>query len=232
VEEYTRLRNLKAYNNLDELITDCDLIHVCTPPVTHEPIVITALQKAKNVIIEKPFTGYFGDGSDEFNGDYFSREKGFEHTNASIKRMLDAEKKSEGSIMYAEYWVYAPAIQKEREILEKTGETLTIHFKGKAIGAYDVMGPDAGRIVVEIDGIVKDTISRFDEYCTYRRMNYFVIDNLENKDHTVVFRVFSDPFDKEVILSKRGEIMKNPLDFKENYWYVGKILIDGEISSK
>ena len=113
-----------------------------------------------------------------------------------------------------------------------TGETLTIHFKGKAIGAYDVMGPDAGRVVVEIDGIIKDTISRFDEYCTYRRMNYFVIDHLENKDHTVIFRVLADPFDKEAILSKRGEIMKNPPDFKENYWYVGKILIDGEISSK
>ena len=120
LEEYTSLRDLKAYNSLEKLIQDCDLIHVCTPPVTHEPIVVAALQQDKHVIVEKPFTGYFGDGSEDFNGDTFSREKGLEHTIASIKRMLDAEKLSEGRIMYAENWVYAPAIQKEREILEKT----------------------------------------------------------------------------------------------------------------
>lgn len=121
LEEFTRLRNLKAFDNLDELIENCDLIHVCTPPVSHEAIVIAALQRDKHVIVEKPFTGYFGDGSDDFSGDTFPREKGFEHTIASIRRMLEAEKRSEGSIMYAENWIYAPAIQKEREILEKTG---------------------------------------------------------------------------------------------------------------
>jgi len=63
----------------------------------------------------------------------------------------------------------------------QSGETLTIHFKGTAIGAYDVMGPDAGKVIVEIDGPVRDTISRFDSYCTYRRMNYFLIDILDSE---------------------------------------------------
>lgn len=35
--------------------------------------------------------------------------------------MLEAESASKGAILYAENWVYAPAIQKEREIVEKTG---------------------------------------------------------------------------------------------------------------
>jgi len=121
LNEFTNLRNLKAYADLDELINDSDVLHVCTPPLTHEPIVIAALKKNKNVIVEKPFTGYFGDGSEEFNGDTFPREKGLEYTIASLRRMLDAEKESKGRIMYAENWVYAPAIQKEREVLEKTG---------------------------------------------------------------------------------------------------------------
>lgn len=121
LKEYTSLRNLKAYAELDELIDDSDVLHICTPPLTHEPIVIAALKKNKNVIVEKPFTGYFGDGSEDFNGDTFSREKGLEYTIASLRRMLDAEKASKGRIMYAENWVYAPAIQKERELLEKTG---------------------------------------------------------------------------------------------------------------
>ena len=139
LDEFTSSRGLKSYDNLDELIADCDLIHVCTPPVTHETIVIAALQQNKFVIVEKPFTGYFGDGSNEFSGDTFSREKGLEHTIASIKRMLDAEKKSEGSIMYAENWVYAPAIQKEREILEKTGaQIIWMHGEQSHSGSHSL----------------------------------------------------------------------------------------------
>jgi predicted dehydrogenase len=106
---------------VEELIKNSDIIHVCTPPVTHEPIVIAALQQHKHVIVEKPFTGYFGDGTNAFNGDTFPKEDGLRHSMDSVKRMLEAEKASEGKIMYAENWVYAPAIQKEREMLQKTG---------------------------------------------------------------------------------------------------------------
>lgn len=113
-----------AFNNQDELIEHCDVIHICTPPVTHEAMVISALKKDKHVIVEKPFTGYFGNGSEDFNGDSFSREIGLQKTLESIKRMLSAEKNSKGSIMYAENWVYAPAIQKERDVIAKTGAQL------------------------------------------------------------------------------------------------------------
>jgi predicted dehydrogenase len=105
LEQFTGPRNLMALKNLDELIDNADVLHVCTPPSTHEPIVIAALKKDRYVIVEKPFTGYFGDGSKEFSGDVFPREKGLEEALASIKRMLDAEKKSKGKIMYAENWV-------------------------------------------------------------------------------------------------------------------------------
>lgn len=114
----------------------------------------------------------------------------------------------------------------------QSGETLTVRFKGTAVGACDIMGPDAGKIIVKIDGAVIDTISRFDAYCTYRRMNYFLIDHLENKEHTVVFSVLAEPFNKAAILQKRGEVMKNPDDYKENNWYVGKILINGSLNTK
>lgn len=111
----------------------------------------------------------------------------------------------------------------------RSGETLTINFKGRAVGAFDIMGPDAGRVVVEIDGLVKDTISRFDMYCTYRRMNYFVIDHLEDKQHQIVFRILCEPFDKVGILKRHDNVMKNPDEYIENNWYVGKILIDGKL---
>lgn len=110
---------------------------------------------------------------------------------------------------------------------KQTGETLSFRFKGRAIGAYDVMGPDAGRVIVEIDGVLRDTISRFDTYCTYKRMNYFILDGLHNKKHKVVLRTLCEPFDKVAILKKRNEVMKNPADYVENNWYVGKIMMDG-----
>lgn len=121
LRKFTEPRYLQAFDSLDQLIANADVVHVCTPPVTHEPIVVAALKQHKHVIVEKPFTGYFGDGSAAFNGDTFSKEEGLRHSMESVRRMLDAEKESEGMIMYAENWVYAPAIQKERELLQKTG---------------------------------------------------------------------------------------------------------------
>ena len=121
LEAFTGDKNIKAYTNLEALIKASDVVHVCTPPVTHEPVVIAALQHNKHVIVEKPFTGYFGDGSEEFNGDTFSKQTGLKQAVSSIERMLQAEKNSTGKIMYAENWVYAPAVQKQRELIEKTG---------------------------------------------------------------------------------------------------------------
>ncbi len=119
--DYAKQRGIKAYDNLDALIDDVDVVHVCTPPVAHEPIAVAALEKDKFAIVEKPLTGYFGDGSDDFNGETFPKTDALGHSLASMKRMLAAEKKSKGQILYAENWVYAPSIQKEREIIEKTG---------------------------------------------------------------------------------------------------------------
>jgi predicted dehydrogenase len=134
---YARERGIKAYDSLEKLIDKVDVIHVCTPPVAHEPIAIAALQHDKFAIVEKPLTGYFGDGSLDFNGDSFPRQDALDHALASIKRMLDAERKSQGKILYAENWVYAPSIQKEREIIEKTGaQILWIHGEEAHSGSH------------------------------------------------------------------------------------------------
>lgn len=138
-EEFTAQRGLKVYDSMEELIEDADILHVCTPPVTHEPITVAALAKGKNVIVEKPFTGYFGDGSADFDGDTFPREKGLEVTVESCRRMLEAEAKSSGRILYAENWIYAPAVQKEREIIEKTkAQVLWIHGEQSHSGSHSL----------------------------------------------------------------------------------------------
>lgn len=138
-DAFARQYNLAAFDSLDALIDSCDVVHVCTPPATHEPIVVAALQKNKHVVVEKPLTGYFGDGSETFSGDTFPREAGLKGTVESIKRMLDAEKKSNGKILYAENWIYAPAVQKEREVLEKTGaQILWMHGEQSHSGSHSL----------------------------------------------------------------------------------------------
>ncbi len=117
---FTNSAGIKDFDSLDALIDASDMLHVCTPPSTHEELVIKVLKKGKHVIVEKPFTGYFGDGTSTFNGDSFLRTEGLKAAMESIGRMLQAEKESTGAIMYAENWIYAPAIQKEKEVIEKT----------------------------------------------------------------------------------------------------------------
>jgi predicted dehydrogenase len=119
-KSYAEKRGIRAYSSLEKLLDKVDVIHVCTPPVAHEPIAIAALERDKFAIVEKPLTGYFGDGSESFNGDTFPKTDALNHSLASIERMLEAELKSRGRILYAENWIYAPSIQKEREIIEKT----------------------------------------------------------------------------------------------------------------
>jgi len=123
-KSYAKERGIRCYDSLEKLIDEVDVIHVCTPPVVHEEIAVAALKEDKFAIVEKPLTGYFGDGSDDFNGDTFPKQQALDEALASIRRMLEAEKKSKGRILYAENWVYAPSIQKEREIIEKTGSQI------------------------------------------------------------------------------------------------------------
>jgi predicted dehydrogenase len=136
-QAYAQERGIKAYSDLDALIDDCDVLHVCTIVSSHEELAVRVLERDKFVILEKPMTGYCGDGSDDFNGDTFPRQVALDQARESIKRLLAAEQKSKGRVLYAENWVYAPAIQKEREILEKTGaQILWMHGEEAHSGSH------------------------------------------------------------------------------------------------
>ena len=136
-QDYAAKRGIKAFDSLEKALDNVDVIHVCTPPVSHEPIAIAALERDKFAIVEKPLTGFFGDGSEDFNGETFPKQKVLDHALASIERMLAAEEKSKAKILYAENWVYAPSIQKEREIIEKTGaQILWMHGEEAHSGSH------------------------------------------------------------------------------------------------
>jgi len=42
LEQFTAERGIKAFQSIDELISQVDVVHICTPPSAHEPIVILA----------------------------------------------------------------------------------------------------------------------------------------------------------------------------------------------
>ncbi|MBN1908834.1 MAG: Gfo/Idh/MocA family oxidoreductase [Pirellulales bacterium] len=134
---YAKDRNIRNFDRIEELIDEVDVVHVCVPPISHEEVSVAALSRNKFVICEKPLTGYFGDGSDQFHGDKFPRQKALDAALGSCERILDAEAKSQGRLLYAENWVYMPSIQKEREILEKTGgQILWIHGEEAHSGSH------------------------------------------------------------------------------------------------
>lgn len=136
---YAAKRGIQFFDNLDGLLDRADAIHVCVPPMGHEPVAVAALQRDKFVVCEKPLTGYFGDGSKDFHWERADMIAAREAAMASVRRMLDAEQSSKGRLLYAENWVYAPSIQKEREILEKTGgQILWIHGEEAHSGSHSV----------------------------------------------------------------------------------------------
>jgi len=136
---YARQRDIRFFDSLDALLDEVDVIHVCTPPYGHEPISVAGLRRDKFVICEKPLTGSFGDGSSSFHWERADKQVALEAALESVGRILGAERQSKGRLLYAENWVYAPAVQKEREILEKTGgQILWIHGEEAHSGSHSV----------------------------------------------------------------------------------------------
>jgi predicted dehydrogenase len=136
--DYAAKRGIRHYDSLEALLDDVDVVHVCVLVAGHESVTVAVLERDKFVICEKPLTGYCGDGSPDFHGDRFPKEDALNFGLASVERMLEAERKSKGRILYAENWVYAPAIQKEREIIEKTGaQILWIHGEEAHSGSHN-----------------------------------------------------------------------------------------------
>ena len=120
-EEFARQRGIKAFNSLDEMLLEVDVVDVCTPGYAHEPVAIAAFHGGKHVVIEKPFTGYYGPpGNTSFKGNSFPKGKMLEEAVASARRIITAALKSKKKLCYAENWIYAPAVQKEVEIITKT----------------------------------------------------------------------------------------------------------------
>lgn len=125
-EQVNAMRDRYGFQNaslsFDDLLQDpeIDVIDICTPPYVHDEMIIKALQAGKHVICEKPLSGYFGQTDDvEPIGLHISKVKMYEELLTKIDRLKEIVKGSGRKFMYAENFVYAPAVTKAAEIIRK-----------------------------------------------------------------------------------------------------------------
>lgn len=97
--------------------------------------------------------------------------------------------------------------------------------KGDSFGIVDVLGPSSGQIVVRIDNAPPRYIDRFDAYCTYYRMNYYLITGLSAGTHTVTIQVSPYKLDKATILKKRNNTITDSTLYGQQNIYLGGLLL-------
>lgn len=123
----------RASLNFEDLLNDdeIDVIDICTPPYAHEEMIVKALHAGKHVICEKPLSGYFGmEGDEEPIGNKVSKVKMYDELMLSLDKLKKEIDSSDRKFMYAENFVYAPAIRKAGEIISKKGSKI-LYAKGE-----------------------------------------------------------------------------------------------------
>jgi predicted dehydrogenase len=117
----------RSYRSFGDLIADGDLdvVDICTPPNLHCSMIVDAMKAGKHVICEKPFAGYFGREDDKVPiGKYVPKALMYERVLEEMERTRAAIKKTGKLFMYAEDWIYAPAVTKTVEILKATKDKI------------------------------------------------------------------------------------------------------------
>jgi predicted dehydrogenase len=117
----------RTYRDFSSLLADkeIEVVDICTPPALHATMIVAAVEAGKHIICEKPFTGYFGCGDDKIPvGKHVPKSLMYEHVLEEMDKTCAAIKASGRLFMYAEDWVYAPAVTKTAEILRATRDKI------------------------------------------------------------------------------------------------------------
>ncbi len=114
-EAFAAKHGLRAFASVEEMLPEIDILDVCTPPSSHSEYILAAAAAGKHIIVEKPLTGCFGSPETTSKVDMLAAV--VEET----RRLKSAVAHAGITLGYAENFVYAPSIQKECEIVVKSG---------------------------------------------------------------------------------------------------------------
>ncbi len=121
-------------------------------------------------------------------------------------------------------------------------------------GFFDVGGPEAGQLSIEVDGKPvkltpvlagtriatiteaegQELVNRFGPFCNNRFRGQFECVKVTPGEHTVTIKLSAVKADKRKILgeSQLADITANPAKYDRTVVYLGKILIRGEALPK
>jgi predicted dehydrogenase len=116
-----------THRDVGALVADrtLDIIDVCTPPALHASMIVAAMRSGKHVICEKPFAGYFGRAGDPVPvGKHVAKSMMYQRVVEEMDATRATIEASGRLFMYAEDWIYAPAVAKTVEILKATKDKI------------------------------------------------------------------------------------------------------------
>ncbi len=122
-----------VYRSFAELIAnrELDVVDICTPPNLHSEMIVASMQAGKHVICEKPFAGYFGrKGDSQPIGKHVPKALMYERVLEEMDQNRAEIERTGKLFMYAEDWIYAPAVTKMAEIIKATKDKI-LFMKGE-----------------------------------------------------------------------------------------------------
>lgn len=112
LDEFSKKYNIpNSYDDYHKMLKDedIDLVSVCVPNFLHKEVAIAAAEAGKHIVCEKPLATTLEDG----------------------REILAKAKENKVKLMYAEDWIFAPALQKLKSICGEGAIGDVLYLKAK-----------------------------------------------------------------------------------------------------
>ncbi len=230
---FAAAHGIRPFDDLRAMLDHVDVIDICSPAYAHEEGILQAAAAGKGIICEKPLTGAFGPPGDEtFRGLNASKRALLDDALARLRRIATAVRETGVFFGYAENFVYAPSLQKEREIIEKTdaqilrmqgeeshnGSASPVYGIWKYAGGGSLIGKGCHPLTAlyylkRVEGLARDgrpirpaTVSARTHALTrlpgYRDRGLIRTDYLDIEDYGCIHTVFEDGTVGDIISSE------------------------------
>src|SRR5882724_8385166 len=59
-DAFASQHGVRSFASVAEMLPEIDVLDICTPPSSHSEYMLQAAAAGKHIIVEKPFTGFYG----------------------------------------------------------------------------------------------------------------------------------------------------------------------------